>query len=85
MFTNQKKAEVVYCRFKPGIYDLVKLRAESWGVSNAEAIQRLCFIAEMSLWAAEQIIVQDGPVGQAPRRCETEELLNAFYGAVRSE
>jgi len=84
MFTNQKKAEVVYCRFKPGIYDLIKVRAQSWSVSNAEAIQRLCFIAEMSLWAAEQIIVQDGPDGQAPKRCETEELLDKFLGPVRT-
>jgi hypothetical protein len=72
---TDKKSEVVYCRFASRVYDLVKSRARSWGVTNADAIQRLAYIGDMVLSLVESIGQGEGN-GQAP-------CLNTIAEAVR--
>jgi hypothetical protein len=82
MMLTDKKTEVVYCRFAPSIYELVKDRAQAWGCSNADAIQRLCFVGGMAAFALDQSIVQKPDGTQAKARSETEGLLNKIVGPL---
>jgi len=70
-----KKSEVVYNRFDSDFYGVVKSRAVTWGISNADAIQRLAFIGEVAVTAFEQSMVSATPNGQAKSCLESTNMV----------